>query len=152
MVFRAKQITRYICGALYIAAGANHFLKTAFYLSIMPPYLPWPLALVEISGLAEIGLGALLMFRRWSVVAGVGVDGAARGRVSGQCAYGDACGAVWVGVAARVVATASSAGGVDGGWAYWYTRPDAMAQVETQTPREAGGRRKPSRTDSKLLH
>jgi uncharacterized membrane protein len=39
----------------------------------MPPYLPWHLALVSISGLAEIGLGVLLLFRRWLVLAGWGL-------------------------------------------------------------------------------
>ena len=67
---RVKQITRYIFGAAFIAAGVNHFLNTPFYVSIMPPYLPWHLALVYISGLAEIGLGGLLLFERWSMLAG----------------------------------------------------------------------------------
>jgi uncharacterized membrane protein len=39
----------------------------------MPPYLPWHLALVYISGIAELGLGALLLFQRWSVSAGWGL-------------------------------------------------------------------------------
>lgn len=50
----------------YVPAGAMHFLKTDFYLSIMPPYLPQPLALVYISGVAEI-LGVLpVVTRRWA--------------------------------------------------------------------------------------
>lgn len=70
---QAKQITRYIYGALFIAAGTNHFLNTPYYVSIMPPYLPWHLALVYTSGLAEIGLGALVLFERWSWVAAWGL-------------------------------------------------------------------------------
>ena len=67
-----------ITGMLFFIAGSiqerygtglNHFLMTAFYVSIVPPYLPYPLALVIISGLAEIGLGALLLFRRWAPLA-----------------------------------------------------------------------------------
>jgi len=58
---------------LFIAAGANHFLNTPFYVSIMPPYLPWHLALVYLSGVAEMGLGALLLFEQWSVLAGWGL-------------------------------------------------------------------------------
>jgi uncharacterized membrane protein len=57
----------------WIVAGANHFFNTPFYVSIMPPYLPWHLALVYISGIAELGLGALLLFQRWSVSAGWGL-------------------------------------------------------------------------------
>lgn len=70
---RAKQVLRYIYGAFWIAAGANHFFNTPFYMSIMPPYVPWHLALVYVSGLAEIGLGVLLLFQRWSVLAGWGL-------------------------------------------------------------------------------
>ena len=61
-----------VYGAFWIAAGANHFFNTPFYVSIMPPYLPWHLALVYISGIAEIGLGVLLLFQR-SVLAGWGL-------------------------------------------------------------------------------
>jgi uncharacterized membrane protein len=48
-------------GALYITAGALHFLITRRYVAIMPPYLPAPRELVLISGAAEIagGLGVL---------------------------------------------------------------------------------------------
>lgn len=35
--------------------------------------LPWQLALVHISGIAEIGLGLLLLFQRWSALAGWGL-------------------------------------------------------------------------------
>ena len=48
-------------------AGVLHFIKTSFYLAIMPSMLPHPLALVYISGVAEIlgGLGLLVpKFRR----------------------------------------------------------------------------------------
>jgi uncharacterized membrane protein len=70
---RVKRVSRFIYGLFWLAAGANHFFNTPFYLSIMPPYLPWHLALVYISGLAEIGLGGLLLFQRWSVLAGWGL-------------------------------------------------------------------------------
>ena len=70
---RFKLLTRYLLGGLFIVAGANHLVNTAFYLSIMPPYLPWPLELVYLSGAAEAGLGALLLVRRWAVWAGWGL-------------------------------------------------------------------------------
>jgi uncharacterized membrane protein len=40
---------------------------------MMPSYLPWHAQLVFISGLAEVALGALLIFRRWAVWAGWGL-------------------------------------------------------------------------------
>jgi uncharacterized membrane protein len=70
---RVKHISRYLYGVFFITAGANHFLNTPFYVSIMPPYLPWHVALVYISGLVEIGLGALLLFERWSRLAAWGL-------------------------------------------------------------------------------
>ncbi len=45
-------------GALYIAAGALHFLLTSRYMAVMPPYLPAHHALVLISGAAEMAGGA----------------------------------------------------------------------------------------------
>ena len=49
------------------------FLNTPFYVNIMPPYLPWHEALIYVSGLAEIGLGGLLLFERWSRLAAWGL-------------------------------------------------------------------------------
>jgi uncharacterized membrane protein len=40
---------------------------------IMPPYLPWHLALVYGSGIAEIVLGAMLLVPRWSRLAAWGL-------------------------------------------------------------------------------
>ena len=68
-----KTPARYLLGAFFIAAGLNHFWHTPFYVAMMPPYLPAPLALVYLSGAAEIGLGALLLFSRWQVIAGWGL-------------------------------------------------------------------------------
>jgi uncharacterized membrane protein len=64
-------------GVLYIVAGVLHFIATATYVSIMPPYLPAHRALVLISGGAEIagGLGVLMPWPRvrqaaaWGLVA-----------------------------------------------------------------------------------
>lgn len=46
----------------YAAAGINHFFKPAFYLQIMPAWLPWHKELVFISGIAEILCALLLLF------------------------------------------------------------------------------------------
>ena len=59
----------------FVLAGANHFFSPGLYLSIMPPYLPRPLALVYLSGLFEVlgGLGVLVpRFRKaagWGLIA-----------------------------------------------------------------------------------
>lgn len=70
-----RQLSLYIMSLFYVVAGVMHFLKTNFYLKIMPPYLPFPLFLVYISGIAEILLGILILiptirvFAAWGVIA-----------------------------------------------------------------------------------
>jgi len=44
-------------GIFYVGGGINHFANTDFYMPMMPPYLPWHLALICLSGAAEIVLG-----------------------------------------------------------------------------------------------
>ena len=68
-----KTLLRYLLGLLFMAAGINHFWHTAFYVAMMPPYLPLHLALVYLSGAAEISLGALLLFSLWQMLAGWGL-------------------------------------------------------------------------------
>ena len=59
-------------GLLFVAAGCNHFLHRNLYIRIMPPALPWPMALVYLSGVCEIALGALLL-TRWQGLAAWGL-------------------------------------------------------------------------------
>jgi uncharacterized membrane protein len=64
-----------VAAVLYIAAGSLHFIKPAPYLRIMPPYIPWHPAMVQVSGAFEIlgGLGLLVPATRraaaWMLVA-----------------------------------------------------------------------------------
>ena len=58
---KLKTISRCALGTAFILAGINHFLHPAFYVRIMPPYLPWHAFLVALSGACESGLGALLL-------------------------------------------------------------------------------------------
>ena len=53
---------RILLAIFFVGAGVLHFVKTSFYLAIVPPYLPYHLALVYVSGVAEIlgGLGVLI--------------------------------------------------------------------------------------------
>ena len=69
----AKLILKWLFGVIFILAGINHFLNTNFYLKIMPPYLPWHLFLVYLSGVFEIILGALLLIPKFSRLAAWGL-------------------------------------------------------------------------------
>ncbi len=57
-----RTLSLWTLGVLMILAGANHFLSPRFYTQIMPPYLPFPLELIWLSGVLEIAGGALLLF------------------------------------------------------------------------------------------
>ncbi len=59
--------------SLYIAAGVNHFVNPAFYLNIMPPYLPWQYGLVILSGVAEVLLGIGLLISPLSRISAWGI-------------------------------------------------------------------------------
>ena len=71
----AQSIGLLLAAIFYVGAGALHFIKTDAYLRIMPPYIPWHLAMVRISGVFEIlgGLGLLVQRTRraaaWGLVA-----------------------------------------------------------------------------------
>jgi uncharacterized membrane protein len=60
---------------LYVGAGVMHFLTPKAFTRIVPPRLPRPLALVYLSGLAEVVLGVGVLFERtrrpsaWGLVA-----------------------------------------------------------------------------------
>lgn len=70
-----KQISYYFFGVLYFLAGLMHFIAPDFYMKIMPPYLPFHLALVYLSGIAEMVLGLGLIYKptqkwaAWGVIA-----------------------------------------------------------------------------------
>ena len=70
---RVKFILKLLLGVFFIAAGVNHFLRTGFYLRMMPPYVPFHLAMVQISGAAEMLLGLLILLPRRSAIAGWGL-------------------------------------------------------------------------------
>lgn len=58
---------------IFVTAGIFHFVKPAAFVRVVPPFLPNPLALVYISGVAEIlgGIGVLIpSMRAW---AGIGL-------------------------------------------------------------------------------
>ena len=68
-----KTVVRLLFGAFFVVAGVTHFTNEAFFTSIVPPYLPWPVAIVYVSGIAEIALGVLLMVPASTAVAGWGL-------------------------------------------------------------------------------
>jgi uncharacterized membrane protein len=68
-----KLALRVVLAVVFLVAGVNHFVNPDFYLRIMPPYLPWHLELVYLSGVCEAVLGALLLVPRCRVWAAWGL-------------------------------------------------------------------------------
>lgn len=50
-----------------------HFMNPNFYMTIMPPYLPFHLVLVYLSGFFEVLLGVLLLVPRFTRLAAWGI-------------------------------------------------------------------------------
>jgi uncharacterized membrane protein len=68
-----KATLRIVLALFFIGAGVNHFIVTDFYLRMMPTYLPLHLELVQISGVAEVVLGVLLLVPDQAAVAAWGL-------------------------------------------------------------------------------
>ncbi|MDZ7688691.1 MAG: DoxX family protein [Halobacteriales archaeon] len=133
---RLKRPLLYVMSVLYVVAGVMHFVIPGFYVQIVPPFLPFPLALVYLSGTAEIVLGVGLLSERtrrlaaWGIVAllfavfpanvymamsGVVIEGVPE-------AIADPSGAArWGRLPLQAVLVA---------WAWWYTRPTTEASPD----------------------
>ncbi len=68
-----KTILRIVFALFFVGAGVNHFIRTDFYLRMMPSYLPMHQTLVQVSGIAEIILGFLLLVPQTTAIAAWGL-------------------------------------------------------------------------------
>ena len=68
-----KTISQWLLSLLMVFAGVMHFVNPAFFLKIMPPYLPFHWELVHVSGVCEVVLGILLLIPRFSRFAAWGI-------------------------------------------------------------------------------
>ena len=70
---RARKAALALVFAWFFVGGIGHFVAPAFFMKIVPPQLPYPLALVYISGFFEL-LGALgLLPAKTRRAAGIGL-------------------------------------------------------------------------------
>ena len=65
--------SNFLIAALFIVAGAAHFVIPDRYLSIMPPWMPHRMGLVYLSGLLEIAGGAGVLIPNLRKAAGIGL-------------------------------------------------------------------------------
>lgn len=64
---------RFVLATFFVCVGIDHFVHKAFYLTIMPPYVPLHLECVYVSGVCEIVLGLMLAIPQTCRLAGWGL-------------------------------------------------------------------------------
>ena len=126
---RLKRPLLFVMGPAYVVAGVMHFVVPEAYVQVVPPVLPAPLALVYLSGVAEVALGVGVLvpqtrrYAAWGLIAlliavfpanvymatsGVAVQGTPFGTLDPSAAER------WGRLPLQAVLVA---------WAWWYTRP-----------------------------
>ena len=60
-----KSILIVISSIFYTITGIKHFIESDYFLSIIPPYLPFHIELVYISGFFEILFGLMILFPKY---------------------------------------------------------------------------------------
>jgi uncharacterized membrane protein len=120
-----KSVLRWLLTIIMIGQGTNHFISVDAHLAMMPAELPYPLALVYISGVAEIagGLGLILPATRryaaWGLI--LLLLAVFPANVNMAVNHIPLAGrdlpawALWARLPFQLVFLA---------WTYWYTRPD----------------------------
>lgn len=119
---RIDAVLEAVFGLFFVGAGVNHFLATGFYLRMMPAYVPWHVALVYLSGVAEIALGLLLLIPKTSTLAAWGLIALLMAVFPANlqmALHPDtfpefSVAGLWMRLPLQGVLIA---------WAYWYTRP-----------------------------
>jgi uncharacterized membrane protein len=68
-----KSILIVISSIFYSIVGIKHFIEPDYFLSIIPPYLPFHLELVYISGFFEILFGLMILFPKYRYYGSIGL-------------------------------------------------------------------------------
>jgi len=68
-----KSILIVISSIFYTITGIKHFIEPDYFLSIIPPYLPFHLELVYISGFFEILFGLIILFPKYRYYGSIGL-------------------------------------------------------------------------------
>lgn len=125
-----KSVSLYLMSIFYVLNGVNHFRAADLYLAIMPPYLPYHLELVYLSGAIEILLGLSLLMvriRRWAawgiILLLIAIFPANIYHLtSGGAGLGTSLWVLWVRLPFQLLFI---------GWAYWYTR-DSHSDIRVE--------------------
>ena len=123
-----KAILKVPFALLFLGAGIAHFVYSGFFLRLMPPYLPYHLELIHISGVIEITLALLLLipvtsrWAAWGIIALLIAVFPANIQMSlhPETFPEFNPGAIHVRLLLQAVLIA---------WAYWYARPSSKSAV-----------------------
>jgi uncharacterized membrane protein len=136
---RFRTVARWLLAIAMVGVGVTHFTDPATFVRIVPPWLPWPLALVYVSGVAEVlgGLGLLPERTRsaagWGLIAlYIAVFPANVHMALNDIPFGDAPAnpvVLWGRLPFQVLFIA---------WAYWVSRPEKPAEKPTDEPAQRG--------------
>lgn len=67
-------VLKIILALFMIYGGVQHFIKPDFYIQFVPSFLPYPMAIIYISGIIEIALGsAMLLNKKYAKFGALGV-------------------------------------------------------------------------------
>jgi uncharacterized membrane protein len=133
-----KLVLRWLFAAFFVLAGVQHFRDEAFFLKIMPDYIPHELhrPAVLASGACEILLGVMLVIPRTRRLAAWGII-ALLIAVFPANIYAFQHSEEIFGISKARHFIRLPLQGVMIALAYWYTRPKAV--VAEESPGEAGG-------------
>ena len=68
-----RLIFRILFALLFIGGGVMHLARPEVYQPMMPSYIPYPDLMILLSGIAEVALGALLLWPRTTRLAAWGL-------------------------------------------------------------------------------
>ena len=68
-----KSILIIISSIFYTIVGIKHFIEPDYFLSIIPPYLPFHIELVYISGFFELLFGLMILFPKYRYYGSIGL-------------------------------------------------------------------------------
>lgn len=118
-------MARGVLAIFMVLMGLAHLVAPTAFMRAMPPYLPWPMGLIYLSGVFEIAGGVGLMVARVRVMAAWGLIAlyiaVFPANVHMALHADQASLAAWV-LWARLPFQAAFIA-----WAYWFTRPDVVA-------------------------
>jgi|TARA_B110000014_G_scaffold251071_1_gene227980 uncharacterized membrane protein len=72
-VIVAKYILIIISSVFYVIVGIKHFIDPNYFLAIVPPFLPYQLELVYVSGFFEILFGIMILIPKYRYLGSIGL-------------------------------------------------------------------------------